>query len=243
MGILVVLIFYAIAFCIIATIGALVMGGIAHFITRRSTSGHKRAIVVSAFFPFACVAFAGVWFVGYAIINYTVFQRDPALGDTWQTPLPSGYELMMIDVTDEGTVYNPKTQPVSDGVVGQADTEFGVRKLQVSSSHIFGVRDSKYFDHIGQDSTNVDTYFDLDTTNGSITEFKSIGELRQHAANEGVQINLRSFYDVYSEYRLTWFDYFALAVLFLIPVTGFLFLVRWVWRIRKQGLPDTFESS
>ena len=243
MGILFVLVFYAIAFSFVAAIGALVMGGIAHFITRRSISGHKRAIMVSALFPFVCVAFAGVWFVGYAVINYSVFQRDPGLGDGWQTPLPNGYALMMIDVTDEGTVYNPKTLPVSDVVIGQAVTESGVRKLQVSGTHIFGARDSNYSDHIGQDSIAVDTYFDLDTAKGAITEFKSIEDLRQRASNEGVQINLRNFYDVYREYRFTWFDYCALATLLIVPALGFLFLARWVWRVRKRGLPDTFESA
>ena len=57
-------------------------------------------------FPFGYVAFGGVWFVVYATINGVVFHRDPGLGDGWETPMPNGYALRMIDTTDQGTVYD-----------------------------------------------------------------------------------------------------------------------------------------
>jgi ABC-type maltose transport system permease subunit len=64
-------------------------------------------------------------------------------------------------------------------------------------------------------------------------EFKSLEELRQRAATEGVTLNLREFYSVFYDYRTTWFDFAALAILLLIPLMGFLFLARWVWRFRQ----------
>ena len=40
--------------------------------------------------------------------------------------MPNGYALTMIDTTDQGTVYNPKTQPVTGGLTSQDHVVFGV---------------------------------------------------------------------------------------------------------------------
>lgn len=233
MGLAVVLMFYAVALTVVATVGAVVLGACAFFLTRNSGKT-KRTVIVAALFPYVCVGFAGAWFVAYAITNYEVFHRDPGLGDTWETPLPNGYALMMIDTTDQGTVYNPKTQGGADSVVGRSDTEFGVRQLQVSKNLIFGARDSGYFGRIGQESKAVDTYFVLDTGDGQVAEFKSLDELRKRAAGEGVALNLRPFESVFGDYRTTWFDYFAGAIQLLVPIVGFVLLVRWIWGIRVE---------
>jgi len=234
-GIGLVLLLYAIVLGVLAMVGSAILVAIATWVTRPARNRRKMAIIASAAFPFGCVAFAGVWFILYAVINYAVFHRDPGLGDTWETPMPNGYALMMIDVTDEGTVYNPKTQGGYDSVVSGQDTEFGVRQLQVSGTRIFGARDSGYFGRIGQNSSAVDTYFELNTDQGMPIEFKTIDELSRHAAAEGVTLKLRDFASVFRDYRTTWFDYFAGLVLLFSPIVAFLFLVRWVWHIRGTG--------
>lgn len=233
MGIGVVLIVYAIGLMIAASVGAVILGLAVHFITKYGGPRRKRAIIASVIFPFACVAYAGGWFVTYAVINVEVFHRDPGLGDSWETPLPNGYELMMIDTTDQGTVYNPKTQPGGGSIVGRDDAVFGVRQLQVSKNLIFGARDSGYFGRIGQESTFVDSYFELNTTQKTHTEFKSLEELRQQAVKEGVTLNLREFQLVFGDYRTTWFDYLAGLILLLVPTAAFFLLARWIWKIRK----------
>ena len=119
MGIAVVLIFYAVALTIAASVGAVLLGVLSYVLTRHSRQ-RRRVILASVLFPFACVVCAGGWFILYAVINYAVFHRDPGLGDSWETPLPNGYALMMIDTTDQGTVYNPKTQPGYDLVITYA---------------------------------------------------------------------------------------------------------------------------
>jgi len=159
MGIVVVLIFYAIALTIAASVGAVILGSASYLLTRQLWPKSKRAVLVSILFPYLCVAFASAWFASYAFINYEVFHRDPGLGDTWETPLPNGYALMMIDTTDQGTVYDPKTQTGVDSVVGR-DAVFGVRQLQISNELIFGARDDGYFGRIGQESNVVNAYFD-----------------------------------------------------------------------------------
>jgi hypothetical protein len=124
MGIVIVLIFYAIALTIGASVGALILGTATYNLTRSVGPKRKRTIFASVIFPFACVIFAGCWFLGYALNNAEVFDRDPGLGDSWETPLPNGYALMMIDTTDQGTVYNPKTQRQKGSVTSQDDAVF-----------------------------------------------------------------------------------------------------------------------
>lgn len=233
MGIGVVLIVYAIGLMFAASGGAVILGLAVRFITKPGSPSRRRAIVAAVIFPFGCVAYAGGWFVTYAVINVEVFHRDPGLGDSWETPLPNGYALMMIDTTDQGTVYNPKTQPGGGSIVGRDDAVFGVRQLQVSKDLIFGARDSGYFGRIGQESTFVDSYFELNTAKKTHTEFKSLKELRQQAAKEDVTLNLREFQSVFGDYRTTWFDYLAGLILLLVPTAAFFLLAGWIWKIRK----------
>ena len=236
------LLFYAVVLTIAACVGAAVFGAMSYGLTRGAQSGRKMAVVASVIFPFACVGFAAVWFVVYAIINSAVFDRDPGLGDSWSTPLPNGYALSMIDTTDQGTVYNPKTQSGDGSIASRNDAVFGVRQLQVSKGLIFGARDTGYFDRIGQDSKVVDTYFELDTNKQTHSEFKTLLELKQQAANEGVQLKLREFASVFGDYRTTWFDYVAGAVLLSVPITGFALLIFFIRRVRRQITPLTLPA-
>lgn len=242
MGLAFVLVAYAIVLTMVAAVGAAVMGAVAFFVIPRPGLRRKIAMGVAMLFPFGCVAYAGAWFVGYALINIGIFHRDPGLGDSWQTPLPNGYELLMIDVTGQGIVYNPKTQPDNSGVVSEPDDEFGVRQLQVAGSLIFGTRDSHYFQHLGEGSTAVDRWFELNTKTGSRVEYSSLAALRASADAQGVRLKLRDFYAVYSEYRFTWFDDLAAAVLVGFPLVGFGPLAWWIWGIRKEELAAREEA-
>jgi hypothetical protein len=235
MGIVVVLIFYAVAITIAASVGSALFSSLAYFLTKRSGARRKRAIIACALFPFTCALFAGTWFVVYATVNYEVFDRDPGLGDGWQTPLPNGYALSMIDTTDQGTVYNPKTQSGNGSISSGDDAVFGARQLQVAGPHIFGARDTGYFGRLGKDSKFVDSYFELDTSLNKVTEFRSVDDLRKHASAEGVTLNLRAFESVFGDYRTTWFDYLAGFIFIAVPLVGFVLLSRWIWRIRVEG--------
>lgn len=243
MSLFFVLIVYAIVLTLAATVLAAVLGGITFFVIPRAGLRRRIAMGVAMLFPFGCVAYAGAWFVGYALINVGIFHRDAGLGDGWYTPLPNGYGLMMIDVTGQGTVYNPKTQPKGVGVVSTPDDEFGVRKLQVAGNLIFGARDSHYFRHLGEGSTAVDRWFELNTKTGSRVEYSSLGALRESAAAQGVRLHLRDFYAVYSQYRFTWFDALAALILVVVPLGAFSLLVWWIWGIRREDLRALREGA
>jgi hypothetical protein len=238
MGLGIVLIFWAIALTILAGIGAAIFGGISAFATKGVQRGRRALILASVAFPFACLAWAGAAFVFQAIVNEEVLDRDLGLGDTWHCPLPNGYALMMIDVTDQGWVYNPKTQPSSDGVFGKEDAVDSVRAVQIAGRYILGGYDTKGFAHLGEDVATVDRYFLLDTQTGKRTEFPDVRALQQTASKLGIQLHLEPINSVYSRYRFTWFDVFAAALTLIPPmVLGFL-LVRWILRVRRSR-PNT----
>lgn len=78
MGIGIVLLFWAVVGTILASIGAAILGSF----TARFTNGspkRRRAILVTSAFPFLCLGWAGALFIFQAIINETVFHRDPGL--------------------------------------------------------------------------------------------------------------------------------------------------------------------
>jgi hypothetical protein len=128
MGIGIVLLFWAILGIVVASIAAATLGCAAAMLTRGVTNGRRKVIIAGSLFPLVCLGWGGAIFVFQAVVNEGLLHRDLGLGDTWHAPLPNGYQIMMIDVTDQGWVYNPKTQPGSS-VGEQQDAVAGVRNV------------------------------------------------------------------------------------------------------------------
>lgn len=177
MGIGIVLLFWAVAGTVLASIGALAFGSLTAFLTRGSPK-RRRAIVLSSVFPFICLGWAAALFIFQAIVNEAVFHRDLSLGDTWESPLPDGYAITMIDVTDQGWVYNPKTQ-LNGGVGEQEDAVAGVRTVQIAGKYILGAADSHHSDF--EKPTDVDSFFLLDTDTGKRKQFANQQDLGRAA--------------------------------------------------------------
>jgi hypothetical protein len=229
MGIGLVLLFWAVTGTILASVVALVFGSLTAILTRGSPR-RRRAIVLSSAFPFICLGWAGALFIFQAIVNEGVLHRDVGLGDTWSCPLPNGYAITMIDVTDQGWVYNPKTQ--SGGGIGeQEDAVAGVRTLQVAGKYIFGAAD-RHASDFGKPS-DVDSFFLLDTSAGKRSRFANQEDLSRAASQVGVHLNLEDIQTVYSRYRFTWFDVLVGVALLLPLATYFFFLARWIVEIRR----------
>lgn len=172
-----------------------------------------------------------------AVVNEGFLHRDPGAGDTWHCPLSNGYQLLMLDITDQGIVYNPRTQPNEDGVADQEDAVSSVRRLQVAGPYIFGGTDTHSFEHLGKESDRVDSYFMLDTRTGKRTILPDYDALRTAAGQLGVQLDLEPIYNVYSRYRFTWFDVFAGLLFCIPPAAGSLLLIWWIFRLRKSREP------
>jgi|SRR5271154_969376 hypothetical protein len=236
MGLGIVLIFWAIAGLVVAGVGALVLGGATAFLTRR-VQGRRRAILAASFFPFLCLAWSGAVFVFQAVVNEGLLNRDIGIGDTWHCPLPNGYSVMMIDDTDDGWVYDPKTQGLGGGVGEQEDAVAGVRLVQLAGPYLLGGADNRSFPE--RESRNeVNTYFLLDTRTGKRTNFATYGALAATARQLGIQPKLEPIFTVYGRYRFTWFEVFAGFLCGAPPLAGLGILGWSILRLRKRAMPS-----
>ena len=253
MGLAVVLLLYAIAGIIAASIGSAVIGLLTAFFTKRATGARRSVIIAACIFPFACLAWAGAIFVFQAGVNEGLLHRDLGLGDGWNAPLASGYQIEFIDVTDEGMVYNPKTQSAEGIMGGGSDAVEGVRLLQESGPFLLGGADTQYFQHIGQDRKEIDSYFLMDTRVGQKIVFKDRGGLERAASDLQIKLQLEPIHSLYARHRFTWFDVLAGILLVVPPSAGCILLVLsvvwvrsgkplWKWR-GKWSRPDPLQQS
>jgi hypothetical protein len=222
MGIGFVLIIYAVVLFIAAAGCSAILVAFTHSMLKHTAEKPKSLIRYAKLLPFARVVYAGVWFIAYAAINDSVFHRDPMLGDSWYTPLPNGYSIEMIDGTDSGAVYNPKTQPGTPGII----------RLQLDGPFIYGSFDHNWFDDSGKDKLPENGYFLMDTATNKRKDFTSYADLSSEAIKHNTSLNLRPINEVYQQYRMTWFDYTAGILLILIPLAAFLRLLQQIWRLR-----------
>lgn len=239
MGLPVVLLFWAVIGLILACISSCVLGLGVWLLTRGAGAGRRRTIAAALVLPFACGVWTTVLFVVQAVINESVLHRDLGIGDTWHCPLPNGYHVMMIDVTDQGTVYNPATQRSRGSVSSQEDAVFGVRTLQIAGPLIFGAADSSAFEHLVDAAKPSDSYFVLDTRLGKRRELADLQRLREEAGAAGVTLNLEPIATVYSRYRFSWFEVVIGALLLVPMLAGLVLLVRSVIHLRRTGSKHT----
>lgn len=235
MGILFVLMIWAVAAVILASAGIVLLGGLTAYFTRGVKRSRRRAIIAATFFPIACLGWAGTIFVLQWAVNADLLHRDPGLGDVSTCPLPNGYQLLMIDGTDQGSIYNPKTQKTKNVVAEQEDAVDGVRVVQVAGRYILGGLNTSVFDPLPTRSPKVDSYFLLDTNTGKRVTFLTYGELHQAAAQLGIHANLQPIEVVYLRYRFTLFDVLIGFLLLVPPLLSGWLLVRWIVRLRKIG--------
>ena len=229
MGIGFVIALWLVAGAAAASGTAVIFGILTSFFTRRAKTGRRAVIIASMLFPFACGVWAFGVFVAQAVVNEVFLYRDIGLGDTWHCPLPNGDQIEMIDVTDQGWVYNPK-----HGGPGEADDAIpGVRLLQVQGRYILGATDSNAFRNLGSDTSHVDSYFLLDTQSGKQTTYSNLGELQSATQPLGINVTLVPIYTLYSKYRYTWFDVVALLALLTGPAIAGTLIVRRILRVRK----------
>jgi hypothetical protein len=231
MGIGMVLIAWVVVGTILVALAAVVLGTTTTFVTKGIRQRGK-VILAASVFPFVCLGWAGLVFVFQAIVNEEILHRDPGAGDAWHCPLPNGYALLMIDVTDHGWVYNPKSQ-VADGVGEQEDAPYGVRLVQVEGRYIVGGLDTQADKDENRKGQRVDSYFLLDTQTAKRINFNDYESLRATAEPLGIKLKLEPIATVYSKYRFTWFDLFSGLLFFVPPPILAIFLLRWIGHLRR----------
>jgi hypothetical protein len=238
MGIGLALVSWCVKGTIIATFLAVLAGTLTAICIPHGRARRTRHILWACVYPFAVSFWFLAVFVFQAYVNESMLYRDAGIGHTWQTPLPNGYAVLLLDEKHDGTVFDPNTHfsntSNNDIHPDGPDAVSGVRLLQVAGNKIFGGAGP-----VGQYSSSaarerVDYYFLLDTGSHTRTNFPTYDALTQTAQAIGIHPNLEPLYRVYKRYRYTWFDLTALA-LFLVPVIGAgLLLIRRIWRLRQQ---------
>jgi hypothetical protein len=222
MGLGFVLVLWLVAGAILGAIGAAILGGITSFLTRGLGEPRLPVIRAARFLPFACLIWAGIVFAGKAAVNVGLLHRDIGTGDSWYAPLPNGYQISFVDVTDQGTIEVP----------GSGSGLNGVRLLQVSGPYLLGALDTHEFEHSSSNTDTVDSYFVIDTHTRKRTAELDFPALKSDALRLGVSLHLEPIYTVYSRYRFTWFDVVADCLLVLPPLAALIALGVWITRLR-----------
>lgn len=217
MGIGIVLLFWLFAGSFAAATGSVLLAGGTLILTRKGQPGRGRAIFLSAALPFIGLCWWGAVFVFQATVNVVVFHRDVGIGDTWETPLPNGYILTMIDVTEHGWVSKN-----TEGEMGPP-----ISQLQVTGRYILG----RY-----EDIKLPRPYFILDTLTNGWRDFADFEALRTAARAVGIQPALEPIDNVYGRYRTGWFDYLTLFLFGGYPIGALIFWVKSVRNVRRGTL-------
>lgn len=168
-------------------------------------------------------------------------------GDSWDTPILGDYHLMMIDVTDQGTVYNRADRTVYRGdsvswSPGQQDVIAGVRRLEVRPPFLFGTANPET--RMGDSEKSPETvFFALDTRSGARTDEPTLAGLEAEAQRSGGPLKLESVNVVYGRYRYEKVDLIP-VVLFALPLLTALFLLaRALFRLRATRPPGTEQGN
>jgi hypothetical protein len=220
----------------IATALAVLFGVLTSVRIAPGIRGRRKAILAVCLFPFVCLSWFFAVFLFQAYVNEAFLYRDPGIGHTWQTPLPNGYAILLIDEKHDGMVFNPASRFSEDGEdiehANAPDAVSGVRTVQVAGTRILGGAGAtgNYSSAAGRD--RVDFYFLLDTEARTRADFGSYEALAQRARELGIAPRLEPLYHVYRRYRHTWFDVCAALLLVVPMVAGGLMLRRRIVRLR-----------
>jgi hypothetical protein len=181
----------------------------------------KRIAAQAAALPFVSLVWFGIAFFAMSLANDILYGRDMGIGDAYYCPLPNGYRLSMIDVTNQGAVMDDR-YPLSSG--------HRVRSIQISDGHIWGAAPDAQASSLNSKSDPTDSYFEIDTISRSLRHFASLDEMKLAASASGITLNLEPVYDFYTRGHPTRFYHIAFTLSLLPPVGGLLFLA---YRIRE----------
>ena len=160
------LFFLVIWFLIFAAI-AVILGIVSVIVVYPFLGKYRRKRILLLTFLTPPVGIAS--YVGCSIIAMIIFSEllniDLGFGDTWKAPLPNNYQLVSIDMPENGSIYK--------------DTDYStevdqVQQLEVIGDLVIGLSGNKYFL--------------LDTKVNKITYYSSIRELQKKIADTKIAL-------------------------------------------------------
>jgi hypothetical protein len=246
MGPLFVLLLWTMVAGVLSVVGGLCLTGLVAFLTRGVGLGRRRALWIAGALPaagfaylFGCVVVFSIWSIARG--------RDMGWGDSWDTPILGDYHLMMIDVTDQGTVYNRADPSVYGGGSvdwrpGQQDVISGVRRLEVRPPFLFGAANPETFMGVPEKSPKT-VFFVLDTRSGTRTDEPTLAVLEADAKRSGGPLKLEPVDVVYGRNRYGKGDLIP-VVLFAVPFLIALFiLARALFRLRATRSSEAQQAG
>ena len=108
--------------------------------------------------------------VGSSVIAMIVISGllsvDIGFGDSWKAPLPNGYQLISVDMPDNGSIYKDDDHS-TEGIDG-------VRQIEVIGDSVIGLSSNKYFL--------------LDTKIHKVTYYPSVLELQKRVGKPNIAL-------------------------------------------------------
>ena len=209
------IIFLAIWFVFFAAIAVILgMIGVVVVSPFLSKSRKKRKLLLTFLTPLVGIAS----YVGSSIIAMIIVSEllniDIGFGDFWKAPLPNDYQLISVDMPENGSIYKDADY--------RAEGVDGVQQIEVIGDSVIGVAGNKYFL--------------LDTKVGKVTYYPSVLELQKKVGKS--KTTLISNDDYYWAVREKAYIIggiicllFTLIVLFVMWKVGLRLFVSKLWKI------------
>ena len=136
MGMLFVLIFWAIVFVVLSLILGLITLPFSYFLCKRQ---RKRKMVLSFLTPGVFIGIYAVSSFVCMLIIAIILGSDIGIGDSWSIPLKNGYELTSVDTPEYANI-NRRNDPLKENLID------GITHIQVVGDSVIGKRtDGNYF--------------------------------------------------------------------------------------------------
>jgi hypothetical protein len=234
MGPLFVILFWAIIGSVVGLLASVVLVAIVRRVTCHITAGRKRALTIARVLPFVGLGYLFVCVVLFSIWS-SARGRDWGWGDTWDTPILGAYHLMMIDVTDRGTVYDSSDPRVArggsvSGSPADQDVLFGVRRLEIRPPFIIGAA-APAADTGFEENPPETVFFRMDTRDRTRIDKKTLAELEQITG----RTTLKPVNNIYGSLRYTIIDLIPFIVFAILPIAAAWYLLRALSRLRATG--------
>ena len=136
MGMLFVLIFWAIVFVVLSLILGLITLPFSYFLCKRQ---RKRKMVLSFLTPGVFIGIYAVSSFVCMIIIAIILGSDIGIGDGWCIPLKNGYELTSVDTPEYANI-NSRNDPLKENLIDE------ITHIQVVGDSVIGKEaDGNYF--------------------------------------------------------------------------------------------------
>ena len=163
MGIIFLVIWLVIFAAIAAILGVIGVAVVYPFLSKKA---RKRKMLLTFLTPIVGIAS----YVGSSVIAMIIISEllnvDIGFGDSWKAPLPNGYQLISVDMPDNGSIYKDDDHS-TEGIDG-------VRQIEVIGDSVIGLSSNKYFL--------------LDTKIHKVTYYPSVLELQKRVGKPNIAL-------------------------------------------------------